>query len=391
MGAWENSSTFAGFTPSQLVSGVFASEDLLIRDRAQVLSAIGAGSFSIGFDVVISGDASATGDGFLSDRASVLGDATLSGGLSGDRDGVSGDIREGLSVVFPELPVRAGSSSGADLEVPHDSLQVLAPGEYGDVLVHSRATLQLGGAGLYRFTSLHFEPDAFLRIGGDFDVALAVDGDLVLGDRFEMAVNNQSSLDSGHLFLYSAGTFVEYGHDINLVGNLEAPFAHVEVRDRSFVRGALLGQSMTIGHDTVVGPRAAFGEAGPGSGCDSQAYEAEAMFHSTGGSFGPDAWNIWSNGFISTEHDFAAGPAVITVSALGQAAASVLPHMVVMVDGVAIGDAHVTADGFNDYDFSFNASGGVEQIQVAFDNDFFAPPADRNLIVGTVSVNCGGP
>lgn len=133
----------------------------------------------------------------------------------------------------------------------------MGPGQYGHVLVHSRGTLRLTGSGLYRFASLSFESDGFLNIAGDYQVALAVDGNLILGDRFEMAVNGQSTLDSNHLFLYSAGALVEYGHDSTVVGNLEAPFAHVRVKDRGFVRGVLGGRSVTIGFDTVVGPRAA--------------------------------------------------------------------------------------------------------------------------------------
>jgi hypothetical protein len=107
---------------------------------------------------------------------------------------------------------------------------------------------------VYRFTSLRLEPDGRLSIAGDFDVALAVDQDMVLGDRFAMSVNDQSTLDSGHLFLYSGGAWVEFGHDSALVGNREAPLAHVEIRDHSFVRCALAGRSLTIGFDAIVGP-----------------------------------------------------------------------------------------------------------------------------------------
>jgi hypothetical protein len=288
----------------------------------------------------------------------------------------------------------------------------LAPGSYGDVLVHNRATLRLTGAGLYRFTSLTFEPDGFLSIAGDFDVALAVDEELVLGDRFEMAVNDQSTLDSDHLFLYSGGELVEYGHDSVFVGNLEAPLAHVEIRDRSFVRGALSGRSMTIGFDAVVGPRAAMFEPPPTCGdgvqnggetgvdcggscsscpvCQPATYQAETMFHSTGGST-PGGWNIWANGYISATHTFAAGPASITVHAKGQAAQQIWPHMIVRVGGVAIGSVNVNSTSFAPYVFNFVASGGPKEVRIEFDNDFYAPPADRNLLVDSIVVGCGGP
>lgn len=257
IGSWESSATFAGFARSGVVSGVFASQAVLVRDRAQVLAPIDADTFSLGFDAVISGDVSAAGDGFLADRAVVLGSATLGGVLGGDREGVTGGLLEGTSVVPQQLLEREGTSSGVGVDVPHDGLSVLAPGSYGHVVVRSRATLELGAAGLYRFASLTFEPDGFLSIAGDFDVALAIDGNLILGDRFDMAVDFQSTLDSRHLFLYSGGAQVEYGHDVVVVGHLEAPNAHVEVRDRALVRGTVAGASVTLGFDTVVGPRAA--------------------------------------------------------------------------------------------------------------------------------------
>lgn len=122
--------------------------------------------------------------------------------------------------------------------------------------------------------------------------------------------------------------------------------------------------------------------------CNTATYQAESIFHSTGGSFGPDAWNIWADGFVSTTHDFTPGPAVITVSALGQQAAGVLPHMVVTVGGSSIGNVFVATGAFTDYDFFFTASGGPEEVRVVFDNDFYAPPADRNLIVDDFTVDC---
>jgi hypothetical protein len=257
MGAWESSSTFAAFRASRLVAGLYASETLTLRDRARVLSELEAGSFTVGFDAVVGGNVRATGNGTLSDRAVVLGDATLGGVLSGDEEGVTGAVVDGSTVSLGALLLRPGASSGAGFAVPHDGIARLSPGSYGHVVVRSRATLELLSAGVYRFLSLTFEPDASLNIAGDFDVALAVDGALLLGDRFRMAVDQQSTLDSGHLFLYSSGPLVAYGHDSVLVGDLEAPLAHVEVSDRSFVRGAVGGRSVTIGFDAVVGPRAA--------------------------------------------------------------------------------------------------------------------------------------
>lgn len=121
--------------------------------------------------------------------------------------------------------------------------------------------------------------------------------------------------------------------------------------------------------------------------CNSATLEAEDMDHAVGGA-APEGWNIWSNGDISTTHDFTAGPNTITIRARGEAAQGVFPHMVVSVGGTPIGDVTVSSAEFADYEFSFVAGGGPQVLSIAFDNDFFAPPEDRNLIVDHAIVDC---
>ena len=127
---------------------------------------------------------------------------------------------------------------------------------------------------------------------------------------------------------------------------------------------------------------------GDDAACNRATYEAESMTHNVGGPFPPDGWNVWSNGDITQLHDFTPGPARITVRAFGQPALGIFPHMVVSVGGTPIGDVTVNATSYTDYSFDFVATGGSQLISVAFDNDFFQPPEDRNLIVDQVSVDC---
>jgi hypothetical protein len=124
--------------------------------------------------------------------------------------------------------------------------------------------------------------------------------------------------------------------------------------------------------------------------CNEQTYQAESMYHSTGNAWWQGGWNIYSNGYIATTHDFSPGPAIITVSALGQEAWG-LPHMLVTVGGVPASPTagvYVTPGGFNDYPFTFDAPGGSQEIRVIFDNDAYGWFGDRNLIVQTISVSC---
>ena len=129
------------------------------------------------------------------------------------------------------------------------------------------------------------------------------------------------------------------------------------------------------------------GGGGPGGGCVAVSYEAESMTHSTG-SVMSGGWNLWTNGSISTKSTFVAGPTHITVSAKGQAAVNVWPHMVVTVDGVQVGQATVSASNWATFSFPYAATAGSHEIKVSFDNDYYANGQDRNLLLDKVSVSC---
>jgi hypothetical protein len=140
------------------------------------------------------------------------------------------------------------------------------------------------------------------------------------------------------------------------------------------------GNSSTDTTSVVVRPR-------PAGECKTATYEAETMFHSTGGST-PGGWNIWSNGFISTSHDFSAAPTRLRVMARGEPAFGVWPHMVVSVNGSPVGDVSVQSGDWASYAFELDAAAGSQEIRVAFDNDAFFPPVDRNLLVDNLRVDC---
>lgn len=122
--------------------------------------------------------------------------------------------------------------------------------------------------------------------------------------------------------------------------------------------------------------------------CNANLYAAQQMYQSTGEPV-VDGWNIWDNGYSSITHDFDPGPASLAVRVRGESAAGIAPHMVVRVGGVIIGDLFVHSTSWTEYDFSFEATGGPEEIRVEFDNDYYNPPyEDRNLFLSSVSVDC---
>jgi hypothetical protein len=123
--------------------------------------------------------------------------------------------------------------------------------------------------------------------------------------------------------------------------------------------------------------------------CQGATYEAENMFHSTGGST-PGGWNIWTNGYISTNHNFDGGTKVITVVTRGQSAVGVPAHMVVSVNGVDEYHYSISATNWTAYSFNVDVPAGTRQIRVSFDNDYNQSGQDRNLYVDKVIVGCGG-
>jgi beta-glucosidase len=120
-------------------------------------------------------------------------------------------------------------------------------------------------------------------------------------------------------------------------------------------------------------------------------YEAESMFHSTGGAI-TGGWNIWSNGYISTNHAFTNGTPPdnrITVRAQGQFGVGAWPHMVVSIAGVAIGNVTVGTATWQDYSFNFTPRSATQELRVEFDNDAVNGSDDRNLLVDRVVVDSG--
>jgi hypothetical protein len=115
-------------------------------------------------------------------------------------------------------------------------------------------------------------------------------------------------------------------------------------------------------------------------------YQAENMTATTGGA-APGGWNLWSNGSLSTTHPFAGGDSVVRVSAYGQSAVGVWPHMIVKVGNQTIGSTTVNATTYTPYEFSFDPSAGSQTVSVSFDNDYYQNGQDRNLYVDSVAID----
>jgi endoglucanase len=113
------------------------------------------------------------------------------------------------------------------------------------------------------------------------------------------------------------------------------------------------------------------------------------MSHSTGGPT-TGGWNVWSTGYISTNHIFTAGSTMLKVTASGTEAAGVWPQMTLAVGGTLIGSVAVNTTTYKEYSFTYNATAGSKEIRVSFTNDYWAGGEDRNLLVDKVVVGCPG-
>jgi hypothetical protein len=124
-------------------------------------------------------------------------------------------------------------------------------------------------------------------------------------------------------------------------------------------------------------------DPGPTS-CQPATYAAQDMSPSAGG-LAEDGWNLWSNGSLTQTHGFASESSIITVRARGELGGGEWPHLVVTIDGEAIGDSLVESAGFSSYEFVQSGS-SEHELGVWFDNDYYVGDEDRNLVIDDVTI-----
>ncbi|MEA2748993.1 MAG: Ca-dependent carbohydrate-binding module xylan-binding, partial [Myxococcales bacterium] len=95
---------------------------------------------------------------------------------------------------------------------------------------------------------------------------------------------------------------------------------------------------------------------------------------------------FWTNGYVSQNHNFVGGSTTLVVRAMGDLLAGVGPHIVVSVAGTTVGSAFVNETAFTSKTFTFDATAGVQQVRVTFDNDDASSTEDRNLLLDWVEV-----
>jgi len=187
-------------TATQTVTGacltcVFGGQELDIKDRTHINgTAVGAGKLYVGADGRIAGDAKASGNADLRDRAMVTGTLRVAGTVSRASGVVIGTLINPASVLAPTLSSKTFTVGTGTASIPADATRALAPGNFGNMTISSRAKVTLT-AGTYNFASLDIEPSVKLTLntaGGS--IIINVQGALVFKSQITYVATSPASI-----------------------------------------------------------------------------------------------------------------------------------------------------------------------------------------------------
>jgi hypothetical protein len=107
-------------------------------------------------------------------------------------------------------------------------------------------------------------------------------------------------------------------------------------------------------------------------------------FHSAGIAIA-DGWSFFVNGYASQNLSVTqAGPYLFGVVARGTPALGIAPRVVLRIDGQSKDSASVMSNSWGLYTLTAELPEGSHELALAFDNDGYAPPEDRNLYLKEV-------
>jgi len=119
---------------------------------------------------------------------------------------------------------------------------------------------------------------------------------------------------------------------------------------------------------------------------ETKVVEAENMSTKTVGASTLGGWELSANGEVGNYFPFPGGNTTITVVAKGVQGGGAWPTMDLKVDGAVVATFTVASSSWAPYSFTTAAYSVGHNVSVAFTNDYYAPPQDRNLFVDKVSV-----
>ncbi len=100
---------------------------------------------------------------------------------------------------------------------------------------------------------------------------------------------------------------------------------------------------------------------------------------------------LGANGTITCRIAFAqAGPREFRIRARGTEMDGVFPIMAVRIDGRSVGEVSLRRAGWQTVALVVQAPAGTYDLSLAFTNDAYRPPEDRNLTIESVEIRPGG-
>jgi hypothetical protein len=101
----------------------------------------------------------------------------------------------------------------------------------------------------------------------------------------------------------------------------------------------------------------------------------------------PSGWELTQNGYMEHPAQFwTSGVFTFNVVASGTFAGGAWPTLEVRVDQVPVGQVTVGSSSWQAYSVQGPVAAGRHRVAVAFTNDYYSPPEDRNLLVDSFSV-----
>lgn len=213
----------------------------------------------------------------------------------------------------------------------------------------------------------------------------------------------------------SAGT---YTFDVSAFGSVyRGGWPTMEVRADGAVIASIDVSSATLAHYTATAQLAAgvhqiaiaFTNDAGGGGQDRNLYvssiaiaggsctggtttsiQASNMTTKTTGAQQGDAYNIWSDGYISSSVSFpSSGSYAFDVAAFGSMYQGVGPNMEIRSDGVVLASIDVRSTEVESYSATAQIDAGTHEIAIAFTNDDGGGGEDRNLFVESLTITGG--
>jgi len=118
--------------------------------------------------------------------------------------------------------------------------------------------------------------------------------------------------------------------------------------------------------------------------------EAENMPVKTGGGERPPGWALWSNGYLAQTVNFPRSDSYrFTLRAYGSMAVGEWSKAEIRIDQVSKAVITVNTSTYAEFTATFSVNAGSHEVAIAFINDLFSPPDDRNLYVDWLKIQSG--